>query len=69
MSFIKETHYLLSISKDFESKFWDMDTFENIFVFDQALSPLTSICVSSIGDRFYVSDMGGPIHTYVQTKE
>ena len=69
VSFIKDTHYLVSISKDQVAKFWDMDTYENIFQFDKSIHPLSAMVVTSIGDRVYISDMGGPIHIYGQTKE
>lgn len=50
--FIKDTHYVLTASKDKEVKMIDCDTYEEVFVFDTFFAEVWSVAVSSIGDYF-----------------
>lgn len=58
----------MSLAKENEVKFWDMDLYENIFVFKLQEDAL-SLVISTIGDAFYASDMGGALYTFAQINE
>lgn len=42
----------MSCSKDRTVKFWDGDTYDEVFVFDGFFAEIWSLAVSSIGDFF-----------------
>ena len=52
VQFIRETHYIMSCSKDNSVKFFDGDTYDEIFVFDNFFAEVWSLATSSIGDIF-----------------
>lgn len=52
VQFIKGTHYFLSCSKDRTVRYFDGDTYDEVFVFDQFHGEVWSLAASSIGDFF-----------------
>lgn len=69
MQFIKETHYIMTCSKDKTCKFVDGDTYEEIFVFDTFFGEVWSLACSSIGDFFVTACADKCIRIWRQTKE
>jgi U3 small nucleolar RNA-associated protein 12 len=50
--FIRDTHYFMTCSKDKEVKFFDADTYDEVFVFDNFFGEVWGLGISSIGDFF-----------------
>ena len=69
VKFIQGTHYFLSCSKDREVKYFDGDTYEEVFVFDNFFSDVWQICPSSIGDFFVAVSADKSIRIWRQTQE
>ena len=67
--FVKDTHYVLTASKDREVKLVDCYTFEEVFVFDTFFAEVWSIAVSSIGDYFVAVSADRGIRVWKQTNE
>ena len=69
VKFIKDTHYVLTASKDREVKMIDCDTYEEVFVFDTFFGEVWGLAVSSIGDYFVVASGDKSIRIWRQTNE
>lgn len=69
VKFIKETHYFMSCSKDQTVKFFDGDTYDEVFVFEGFFGAIWSIAVSSIGDFFVAVGADKSIRVWRQTNE
>jgi len=67
--FIKDTHYVLTASKDKEVKMIDADTYEEVFVFDTFFGEVWGLAVSSIGDYFVAVSGDKCIRVWRQTGE
>ena len=67
--FIRETHHILTASKDKEVKMIDADTYEEVFVFDTFFGEVWGIAVSSIGDYFVAVSGDKSIRVWRQTNE
>ena len=67
--FIRDTHYVLTASKDREVKMIDADTYEEVFVFDTFFGEVWSLAVSSIGDYFVAVSADKGIRVWRQTNE
>lgn len=69
VQFIKETHYIMTCSKDKTVKFIDGDTHEEIFVFDNFFGEVWGLATSSIGDFFVTACADKCVRIWRQTKE
>lgn len=69
VQFIKETHYIMTCSKDKSCKFIDGDTYEEIFVFDNFFGEVWGLACSSIGDFFVTACADKCVRIWRQTKE
>ena len=69
MRFIKDTHYVLTASKDREVKMIDCDTYDEVFVFDSFFGEVWGLAVSSIGDYFVTVCGDKAIRVWRQTSE
>ena len=67
--FIKDTHYVMTASKDREVKMFDCDTYDEVFVFDTFFAEVWSIAASSIGDYFVAVSADRSIRVWKQTTE
>jgi U3 small nucleolar RNA-associated protein 12 len=67
--FIRDTHYLLTASKDREVKMVDGDTFDEVFVFDSFFGAVWDVAASSIGDYFVAVSADKCIRVWRQTSE
>jgi U3 small nucleolar RNA-associated protein 12 len=67
VKFIRETHYILSCSKDKEVKMYDGDTYDEIFVFDNFFGEVWSLTCSSIGDFFVAVSADKCMRIWIQT--
>jgi U3 small nucleolar RNA-associated protein 12 len=67
--FIKETHYVITASKDREVKMFDCDTYDEVFVFDTFFAEVWSVAVSSIGDYIVAVSADRSIRVWKQTSE
>jgi U3 small nucleolar RNA-associated protein 12 len=67
--FIRDTHYLLTASKDREVKMVDCDTFDEVFVFDSFFGAVWDVAASSIGDYFVAVSADKCIRVWRQTSE
>ena len=69
VKFIKDTHYVLTASKDKEVKMIDCDTYDEVFVFDSFFGEVWSLTVSSIGDYFVAVSADRGIRIWKQSSE
>ena len=69
VKFIKDTHYVLTCSKDREVKMIDCDSYDEIFVWDTFFAEVWSLGVSSIGDYFVAVSADRAIRVWKQTSE
>ena len=67
--FIRDTHYILTASKDKEVKMIDADSYEEVFVFDTFFGEVWGVAVSSIGDYFVAVSGDKCIRVWRQTGE
>ena len=67
--FIRDTHYVLTASKDKEVKMIDADTYDEVFVFDTFFGEVWGLAVSSIGDYFVAVSGDKCIRVWRQTNE
>jgi U3 small nucleolar RNA-associated protein 12 len=66
---VKDTHYFMSCSKDKEVKFYDGDTYDEVFVFDNFFGEVWGLAISSIGDFFVAVSADKCIRVWRQTQE
>jgi len=69
VKFIRDTHYVMSCSKDKTVKFHDADTYDEVFVFDNFFGEVWSLDVSSIGDVFVAASADKSLRIWRQTSE
>lgn len=69
MKFIKETHYLLSGSKDGHIKFWDADTYQLIIDLEESLLEIKALVVSEAGDFILAGGLDEGLRLWKQTTE
>lgn len=67
--FIRDTHYFMTCSKDKEVKFFDADTYDEVFVFDNFFGEVWGLGISSIGDFFVAVSADKSIRVWRQTQE
>jgi U3 small nucleolar RNA-associated protein 12 len=67
--FVKDTHYVLTASKDREVKMIDCDTYDEVFVFDTFFGEVWGVAPSSIGDYFVAVSGDKSIRVWRQTNE
>ena len=67
--FIRDTHYVMTCSKDKEVKMIDAGSFEEVFVFDQFFGEVWGLAVSSIGDFFVTVCADKNIRVWRQSSE
>lgn len=67
--FIRDTHYVLTASKDHQVKMVDADTFDEVFVFDTFFGEVWGLAVSSIGDYFVAVSADKSVRVWRQTSE
>lgn len=67
---VRDTHYAFTGGRENQMKFWDLDTFELVMVFDGHMgTDIRSLVVSKIGDLVFSLGKNKTIRKYVQTKE
>ena len=67
---VKDTHYAFTGGRENKMKFWDLDTFELIMVFDGYMGlDIRSVVVSKIGDLVFSLGKNKTIRKYTQSKE
>jgi U3 small nucleolar RNA-associated protein 12 len=66
---VKDTHYFFTCSKDREVKYFDGDSYDEVFVFDQSFGEVWQMAASSIGDFFVTVGADKAIRVYKQTQE
>ena len=70
LKIFSETHYALTCGKDGVVKFWDLDSFEMIMVFEHLMGEgVRNLAISSIGDFFIAAGLNRTIRKYNQTRE
>lgn len=70
LKIFSETHYALTCGKDGLIKFWDLDSFEMIMVFEHIMGEsVRNLAISSIGDFFVAAGINRTIRKYFQTRE
>lgn len=67
--FVKGTHYFLCSSKDRTIKYYDGDTYDEVFVFDNFFGEVWGLVPSSIGDFFVAVCADRSIRVWRQTSE
>ena len=65
--FVRDTHYILTSSKDREVKMVDGDSYEEVFSFDCFFGAVWGLAVSSIGDYFVAVSADKCIRVWRQT--
>lgn len=69
VKFVRDTHYFFSAGKDNLIKYWDGDTYKLVLTFEECLSEVWSLGVSSIGDFIVAGSNDKLIRVWKQTKE
>lgn len=69
MRFLRDTHYVLTASKDKEVKLIDADSYDEVFVFDTFFGEVWGVAVSSIGDYFVAVSGDKSIRVWRQSNE
>jgi U3 small nucleolar RNA-associated protein 12 len=67
--FVRDTHYFMTSSKDREVKYFDGDTYEQVFVFDTFFGEVWGLACSSIGDFFVAVSADKALRLWRQTQE
>jgi len=69
VQFIRGTHYFLTASKDQTVKFFDGDTYDEVFVFDCFFGACWVVASSSVGDYFIAAGADKCLRVWRQTEE
>ena len=64
MVFTKDTHYLMSCSKDGLVKYWDLDSYQQIQEYEQHIEAVNCIALTKLADLMLTAGMDRVIRVY-----